>query len=187
MRRRRRRDINGVDLRIGDQLVRVVDTSADAVPPRVILRFRSLRRITARQRRIVRLLKSGAALDLGDVAAADNSPANLLHLYHLPRGFAPRTPLHTLSLAASPARSGRVARSLRSLALDRGLRPSDSPTHSLARRFAGSLRSRGSLAALARADEGLRPSDSPTRSLARRFAGALRSRGSLAALARASA
>src|SRR5262245_39748704 len=33
-----------------------------------------------------------------------------------PRGFAPRTPLHALSLAASPARSDRVARSRRSLA-----------------------------------------------------------------------
>src|SRR5262249_13938294 len=32
-----------------------------------------------------------------------------------------------------------------------GLRPSDSPTRSLARRFAGALRSRGSLAALVRA------------------------------------
>src|SRR5262249_39176926 len=32
-------------------------------------------------------------------------------------GFAPRTPLHALSLAASPARSDRVARSRRSLAL----------------------------------------------------------------------
>ena len=36
--------------------------------------------------------------------------------FFLPRGFAPRTPLHALSLAASPARSDRVARSLRSLA-----------------------------------------------------------------------
>src|SRR6187549_1653707 len=33
-----------------------------------------------------------------------------------PRGVAPRTPLHALSRAASPARSVRVARSLRSLA-----------------------------------------------------------------------
>jgi hypothetical protein len=33
-----------------------------------------------------------------------------------PRGFAPRTPPHALSLAASPARSVRVARSRRSLA-----------------------------------------------------------------------
>ena len=65
-----------------------------------------------------------------------------------------------------------------------GLRPSDSPTRALARRFAGSLRSRGSVAALARA-EGLRPSDSPTRALARRFAASLRSRGSVAALPRA--
>src|SRR6185503_11387781 len=69
-----------------------------------------------------------------------------------------------------------------------GLRPSDSPTRSLARRFAGALRSRGSLATLARSmrwsmsgrfstavvstapsrssisTEGLRPSDSPARS-----------------------
>src|SRR6266850_7242539 len=36
------------------------------------------------------------------------------------------------------------------LFLSEGLRPSDSPTRSLARRFAGALRSRGSLAMLAR-------------------------------------
>ena len=36
------------------------------------------------------------------------------------------------------------------LVLSEGLRPSDSPTRSLARRFAGALRSRGSLAMLAR-------------------------------------
>jgi hypothetical protein len=36
-----------------------------------------------------------------------------------PRGFAPRTPRHALSRAASPARSDRVARSPRSLALIR--------------------------------------------------------------------
>jgi hypothetical protein len=36
--------------------------------------------------------------------------------FYYPRGFAPRTPLHALSRAASPARSVRVARSLRSLA-----------------------------------------------------------------------
>src|SRR4029450_10498309 len=34
-----------------------------------------------------------------------------------PRGFAPRTPLHARSRAASPARSARVARSRSSLAL----------------------------------------------------------------------
>src|SRR4029450_4350339 len=37
-----------------------------------------------------------------------------------------------------------------SLALSEGLRPSASPTRALARRFAGALRARGSLAALAR-------------------------------------
>jgi hypothetical protein len=36
------------------------------------------------------------------------------------------------------------------LVLSEGLRPSNSPTRSLARRFAGALRSRGSLAALVR-------------------------------------
>jgi hypothetical protein len=82
--------------------------------------------------------------------------------------------------------------------LSEGLRPSGSPTRALARRCAGSLRSRGSLAALVRIvsrcirqsdirhylSEGLRPSDSATRALARRCAGSLRSRGSLAALVR---
>src|SRR5204863_1873529 len=69
--------------------------------------------------------------------------------------------LHALSRAASPARAVRVARSLRSLASrlpvfissplsSEGRRPSDSPARSLARRFAGARRSRGSLAALAR-------------------------------------
>ena len=39
------------------------------------------------------------------------------------------------------------------LVLSEGLRPSDSPTRSLARRFDGALRSRGSLAMLARTVE----------------------------------
>jgi hypothetical protein len=47
--------------------------------------------------------------------------------------------------------------------LTEGLRPSDSPTRALARRFAGSLRARGSLAALARAARRRRPSDALTR------------------------
>ena len=70
------------------------------------------------------------------------------------------------------------------LFLIEGLRPSNSPTRSLACRFAGSLRSRGSLAPLARPIfiEGLRPSNSPTRSLAGPPPAPLRSRGSLASL-----
>src|SRR5580765_3395210 len=76
-----------------------------------------------------------------------------------PRGFAPRTPRHALSRAAAPARSVRVAHSrplvrehrqpvrVHLLVLSEGLRSSDSPTRSLARRCAGALRSRGSLAA----------------------------------------
>src|SRR4051794_12204494 len=41
---------------------------------------------------------------------------NSRRLHSFPRGFAPRTPLHALSLAAAPARSDRVARSRCSLA-----------------------------------------------------------------------
>jgi hypothetical protein len=48
-----------------------------------------------------------------------------------------------------------------------GLRPSNSPTRSLARRFVASLRSRGSLAALTRAAVCASSSDSPARSLCR--------------------
>src|SRR5206468_1702428 len=111
------------------------------------------------------------------------------------REFAPRA----LQLATAPeAREGPrevlVVFWRNLLAFSEGLRPSDSPTGSLARRFAGSLRSPGSLASWnARPtfvryvlvfSEGLRPSDSPTGSLARRFAGSLRSPGSLAVLAR---
>src|SRR5262245_49740641 len=64
-------------------------------------------------------------------------------------GCAPRTPRPALSRAASSARSVRVARSPCSLAI-LGLRPSDAPTRSLARRFVGAIRSRGSLAVLGR-------------------------------------
>src|SRR4029079_11374219 len=50
--------------------------------------------------------------------------------------------------------------------LSEGLRPSDSPARSLARRCAGSLRSRGSLAALARAN-GYVHSSNPGRTVPR--------------------
>src|SRR4051812_1856795 len=126
-----------------------------------------------------------------------------------PRGFAPRTPLHALSLAASPARSARVARSRGSLATPLRLRPSDFPTRALARRFVGSLRARGSLARLARGAIAASPlglpdtrsrsplrrlaprawlaraarSATPVHALARRFVSPLRARGSLAQLA----
>src|SRR5260221_8168119 len=86
------------------------------------------------------------------------SHPDLPAIHYSPRGFAPRTPLHALSRAASPAPSDRVAHSLCSFAsrsagyplFTEGLRPSDSPTRALARRFAGALRSRGSLALLVR-------------------------------------
>src|SRR4051812_47290199 len=53
--------------------------------------------------------------------------------HSLSRGFAPRTPLHALSLAATSARSVRVARSRARSRV--WLRPSDSPARSLARRY----------------------------------------------------
>src|SRR5438876_11575946 len=57
----------------------------------------------------------------------------------------------TPALASSDGRLSRVEpaaalRALRTLVSSEGLRPSDSPTRALARRFAGALRSRGSLA-----------------------------------------
>src|SRR5262249_35932800 len=53
--------------------------------------------------------------DLLDVDAV-GADGKIRHIVQ-PRGFAPRTPLHALSRAASPARSVRVAHSLRSFAL----------------------------------------------------------------------
>src|SRR4249919_1222559 len=50
----------------------------------------------------------------GDVVLLELEHVGQLHF--VPRGFAPRTPLQPHSLAASPARSVRLARSLRSLA-----------------------------------------------------------------------
>src|SRR6185503_6103383 len=126
--------------------------------------------------------------------------------------FRPWIPTHRHSLAASPARSVPVAHSLRSFAVHFAPGP---PTPSLARGFARSLRSGGSLAALVRGS--LRPwipthrhslaasparsvpvahslrsfavhfaPGPPTPSLARGFARSLRSGGSLAALVRGS-
>src|SRR5206468_9438272 len=104
-------------------------------------------------------------------------------------GVAPRTPLHAPSLAASPARSVRVAHSLHSFASYHHSRASPlglpytrprSPLRRLAP-FASlthCIRSRRTITA------GRRPSDSPTRALARRFAGSLRSRRSLTAFVR---
>src|SRR5918994_1861020 len=95
-----------------------------------------------------------------------------------PRGLAPRTPLHAPSRAASPARSGHVARSRCSLAPTRIL---DDDSYDIA-----SCRWPEHVADSADhlSSEGPCPSDSPTPSLARRVAGALRSRGSFAMLTR---
>src|SRR5215831_9241930 len=71
-------------------------------------------------------------------------------------GASPPDPLLALSLGAAPPPSVREARSLRSLALSVRFAPGP-PTRSLARRCAASLRSRGSLAALARVVGSLRP------------------------------
>ena len=86
-----------------------------------------------------------------------------------PGDVVPRTPLHALSRAASSARSVRVARFARSRrytavhvsharcpSLSGGRRPPDPLTRSLASRFVGSLRSRGSLRSLAPVHGGTR-------------------------------
>ena len=89
-----------------------------------------------------------------------------------------RSPLRRL------APSAWLTRAARSRSTE-GLRPSDSPTRALTRRFDGSLRARGSLARLVRVQpRGFAPRTPPTRALARRFDGSLRARGSLARLVR---
>ena len=66
-----------------------------------------LRRVPRRRRRLVP--RPGVARHLGRPA---QGAARRLTSISFPRGFAPRTPRHAPSLAAAPARSGRVARSL---------------------------------------------------------------------------
>ena len=56
------------------------------------------------------------ALAVVDVPGGADDDRALGHQFY-PRGFAPRTPLHATSRTASPARSGRVARSPCSLAV----------------------------------------------------------------------
>ena len=76
----------------------------------------------------------------------------LARLESPPRGFAPRTPLHAHSRGPSiPAPFAWLAHGVRSrLRSSEGLRPSDSPTRSLAGPLNRPLRSRGSLTAFAR-------------------------------------
>ena len=99
-------------------------------------------------------------------------------------GLAPQTPIHVRSRGPLMPRSAHVARSRGSLAPHSGLGPPDPHTRSLAGTPHAPLRSRGSLAQLARAYCGLRPPDPHTRSLAGAPHAPLRSRGSLARLAR---
>src|SRR5258708_5604823 len=106
-------------------------------------------------------------------------------MFILFRGASPRrTPLHAPSLAASPARSVRVAHSLTLVRfLSGGLRPAGLP-YTLPR---SPLRRLAPFACPTRCPSfdfrpgGFAPPAPPTRSLARRFAGSLRSRGSPAA------
>jgi YtkA-like len=77
-------------------------------------------------------------------------------VYEIPFGFTMQGDWVLLVSVALPG-GGRVERRIevahvRPSKSSEGLRPSDSPTRSLARRFAGALRSRGALAALTRWD-----------------------------------
>ena len=93
---------------------------------------------------------------VGENAVADPQPGQPRAALRRPRSVGPhlqgRVP-DALSLRADgrlrPDGSGNP-RIRQPVVLSEGLRPSDSPTRSLARRGAGALRSRGSLAALAR-------------------------------------
>ena len=80
MRAGRRRDVDGVDVRIGDQLLgRAVDPR-DAVAPRVVLGLGPVAPHDGGERRAVSLLKARAALDFGDVAAPDDAPSHVIHV-----------------------------------------------------------------------------------------------------------
>src|SRR6185437_14478894 len=93
----------------------------------------------------------GSVLRLG----LDRASRRTLWSHHA-RGCAPEcTPAWWTSVGRDRGRRAfadvrRAATARLRLVLLEGLRPSNSPTRALARRFAGALRSRGSLATLAR-------------------------------------
>jgi hypothetical protein len=80
----RRRDVDGIHVGIADQGVRIVMPFGDAVPPRVIGRLRAVAAHDGDQAGAVRLLERRAALDLGDVPAADDAPADVFEHGALP-------------------------------------------------------------------------------------------------------
>ena len=91
------------------------------------------------------------------VGVSADRPAQRFSRTHLDQtGALGGTGNSTSTVEVSPSAGGRESPILVT-PFSEGLRPSDSPARSLARRFAGALRSRGSLAALVRS-RGLRPS-----------------------------
>ena len=72
----RRRDVDGVDRRVGDQRARVVGPGRNAVAARVVGGEIAAPPHDGLQRAALRLLEGGAALHLGDVPAAENPPAD---------------------------------------------------------------------------------------------------------------
>ncbi len=110
MRVRRRRDVHGVDVVGADDRVGIVVPARNAVAPRVVGGQRAVPPHDRDQLRIRRLLETGSALDLGDVTAADDAPANRLHCC----ARRPRSALMRPPAARPPPRH-------------RGRRPSPSP------------------------------------------------------------
>jgi len=73
----RRGDIDGVDLRIGDEPVGVSVPARHLVAAGVILRQSGRAAHDRRQSRMGNQLQGRSALDLGDLPAADDAPGDL--------------------------------------------------------------------------------------------------------------
>ena len=74
-------DVDGVDVRVRDQIVRPVVRPRHTVAPRVVARLLPVAAHHRDQRGSFGLLKPGAALDFGDITAPDDAPANRAHMW----------------------------------------------------------------------------------------------------------
>src|SRR5262245_61373373 len=79
MRARRRGDVDGVDLGVVDQLVGIIVPTGDAVSAGVILGLGAVATHDGDDRTAGNFLEGRPAFDLRHVAAANESPADLVH------------------------------------------------------------------------------------------------------------
>ncbi len=77
---RRRCHVDSVNVGIVDEVVGAVVGVRHAVPACIVVRLGRVAAHDGHERRSVRLLEPGSALDLGYVAASDDAPANRRHI-----------------------------------------------------------------------------------------------------------